>query len=287
MDSRTLSGLGGGRSEGRILYVMRGRTKAGVIRVFSMAELAIILAVYNEAENLPSLVEALEGLGEDLEIVVVDDNSPDGTAHIAHQLSDEYGNLTLVQRPAKLGLGSALRDGMAAALTGEARYILTMDGDLSHDPADAPLLLDAMRKERADLVQGSRYMPGGEIRNWSLGRRALSRCANQLFHWGTGGPRESTTNFRVLSRRGASLVLDRARGNGYEFVPEVMLLALASGLRVVEVPITFTDRERGRSKLGKSQAVGHILHTLAGIVQYRLGLGRFSSRRARKHRASN
>ena len=176
---------------------------------------------------------------------------------------------------------------MAAALTGDARYILTMDGDLSHDPADVPRLLDAMRRERADLVQGSRYMTGGTIHNWSLGRRALSRCANLLFHWGTGGPRESTTNFRILSRRAASLVLDRARGSGYEFVPEVMLLTLASGLRVVEVPITFTDRERGKSKLGKSQALGHILYSLGCIAQYRLGLGRFSRRRARKHRASN
>ncbi len=273
-----------------------------------MAELAIVLAVYNEAENLPVLVEALEGLGEDaenvapcrwtgrgaadrirpsMEIIVVDDSSPDGTARVVRQLSSRYGNLTLIQRPAKLGLGSALRDGMAAALSGEARYILTMDGDLSHDPADVPRLLDAVRRERADLVQGSRYMPGGSIRNWSLGRRALSRGANLLFHWGTGGPKESTTNFRVISRRAALVVLDQARGNGYEFVPEVMLLALASGLRVVEVPITFTDRERGKSKLGKSQAIGHILHSLGGIVQYRLGLGRFSHRRARKRRASN
>ena len=252
-----------------------------------MAELAIVLAVYNEAENLTLLVDALEGLGENLEIIVVDDSSPDGTARLARQLSDRYGNITLIQRPAKLGLGSALRDGMAAALTGDARCILTMDGDLSHDPADVPRLLDAMRRERADVVQGSRYTPGGGIRNWSLGRRALSRCANLLFHWGTGGPKESTTNFRIFSRWAASVVLDRAQGNGYEFVPEVMLLALASGLQVVEVPITFTDRERGKSKLGKSQAIGHILHSLGGIVQYRLGLGRFSRRRARKHRASN
>ena len=251
-----------------------------------MAELAIVLAVYNEAENLPVLVDALEGLDESLEIIVVDDSSPDGTGCLARRLSDRYGNLTLVQRPAKLGLGSALRDGMAAALAGDACCILTMDGDLSHDPADVPRLLEAMRGERADLVQGSRYMPGGGIRNWSLGRRMLSRGANLLFHWGTGGPRESTTNFRVLSRRAASVVLDRARGSGYEFVPEVMLLALASGLRVVEVPITFTDRERGKSKLGKAQAMGHILHSLGGIAQYRLGLGRFSRRRARKRRAS-
>ena len=245
-----------------------------------MPELAIVLATYNEAENLPPLIEALEGLGEDLEIVLVDDSSPDGTYKVAQRLSDRFGNLTLIQRPAKLGLGSALRDGLAAAHKSGAEFTLTMDADLSHDPREAPRLLEAIRTEGADVVQGSRYMPGGTILNWGLGRRVLSRGANLLFHWGAGAPLESTTNFRVFSRRAVSVILDRARGAGYEFVPEAMLVALSAGLRVVEVPITFTDRRLGESKLGRAQAVSDILHSLASVVQFRLGVGRFSRRQA-------
>ena len=138
-----------------------------------MPELAIVLATYNEAENLPPLIEALEGLGEDLEIVLVDDSSPDGTYKVAQRLSDRFGNLTLIQRPAKLGLGSALRDGLAAAHKSGAAFTLTMDADLSHDPREAPRLLEAIRTEGADVVQGSRYMPGGTILNWGLGAKGL------------------------------------------------------------------------------------------------------------------
>ena len=244
-----------------------------------MAELAIVLATYNEAENLTLLVEELERLGEDLEILVVDDSSPDGTYRVARELSWQYGNLTLIQRSRKLGLGSALREGLSAALGSDAGYILTMDADLSHDPSEAPKLFEAIKKEKVDIVQGSRYMPGGTVRNSSLRRRVLSRGANLLFHWGAGAPRESTTNFRVFSRKAASVVLSRAQGNGYEFVPEAILLALSAGLHIVEVPITFSDRERGKSKLGIVQAAGNILHSLGSVVQYRLGIGRFSRRR--------
>ena len=181
-----------------------------------------------------------------------------------------------------MGLGSALRDGLAAALDTDAACILTMDADFSHDPADIPRLLETMRRERAGIIQGSRYMPGGSIPDWSLGRRILSRGANLLFQWGAGGPRESTTNFRVYSRDAAALIASRARGNGYEFVAEATLLALAAGFRIVEVPIAFTDRRRGSSKMGMAQAATYILHSLAGVAQYRLRMGRFSHRRAGK-----
>ena len=241
-----------------------------------MPELAILLATYNEAENLPRLVAVLEGLGLDLHLLVVDDNSPDGTQQVAQGLATIYGNLTIVGRPGKLGLGSALRDGLRAALTTDAPYIMTMDADYSHDPRDVPRLLEAMRHGGADLVQGSRYVEGGSVQGWSPRRWLLSRLANLLYQWGAGGPHESTNNFRIYSRRAASVVLARARGCGYEFVPEGALLVLAAGLRVREVPITFTGRTHGCSKLGKRQAVTAIVSVVSTSFQFRLRLGRFA-----------
>lgn len=245
-----------------------------------MPELAVILATYNEVENLTQLVEALEDLGEDLHLVVVDDASPDGTGLVAQQLSSRFGNITIVNRPARLGLGSALQTGLAVALEAGARYVMTMDADLSHDPADVPKLLSTIKMGCADMVQGSRYVPDGGIRGWNSKRRLLSRAANLLYHWGAGAPHECTTNFRVFSRRAVSAVLSRAKGNGYEFMPESTLLVLASGLRVQEVPITFTNRRLGQSKMDKRQVLKGIIFCFSSISRYRLRLGRFSRRHA-------
>ena len=243
-----------------------------------MAELAVILATYNEAENLTQLVEALEDLREDLQLVVVDDASPDGTGMVAQQLSSRFGNIDIVNRPAKQGLGSALQCGLAVALNAGAQYVLTMDADLSHDPSDVPRLLAAVKTGRADMVQGSRYAPGGAIRGWNIKRRLLSRAANLVYHWGAGTPQECTTNFRVFSRRAASAVLSRAKGNGYEFMPESTLLVLAAGLKIREVPITFTNRQLGLSKLDNRQVLKGIVFCISSILLYRLRLGRFSRR---------
>ena len=245
-----------------------------------MPELAVVLATYNEAENLPQLVEALEGLGEDLQIVVVDDNSPDGTGLVAQQLSSRFGNITIVNRPSRMGLGSALQTGLAVALDAGARYVMTMDADLSHDPADVLRLLSTIKTGYSDMVQGSRYAPGGGIRGWNSKRWLLSRAANLVYHWGAGTPNECTTNFRVFSRRAASAILSRAKGNGYEFMPESTLLVLASGLRVQEVPITFTNRRLGQSKLDKRQVLKGIIFCVGSVLRYRLRLGRFSRRHA-------
>ena len=248
-----------------------------------MSELAVILATYNEAENLTHLVEALESLREDLQLVVVDDNSPDGTGLVAQQLASRFGNITIVKRPAKQGLGSALQTGMAKALDAGALYVMTMDADLSHDPGDVPRLLSIIKTGSADMVQGSRYAPGGGIRGWNRKRRLLSRAANLVYHWGAGTPQECTTNFRVFSRRAASAVLSRARGNGYEFMPESTLLVLASGLKIQEVPITFTNRQLGLSKLDKRQVLKGMAFCVGGVIQYRLRLGRFSRRHTHGH----
>jgi len=239
-------------------------------------ELAIVLATYNEAANLVPLVEALERLDEDLHLLVVDDNSPDGTQRVAQELAATFGNITVIGRPGKLGLGSALREGLKAALATGARYVMTMDADHSHDPGDVPRLLEAMRVGEAGMVQASRYVPGGGVQGWGWQRRVLSRAANLLYHWVAGAPHESTTNFRVFTRRAAETVLARARGRDYEFQPEAALLVLAAGFKVHEIPIVFTDRVRGRSKLGKKQAVKALVFFVTATLQYRLRLGRFA-----------
>jgi len=238
----------------------------------------VILATYNEAENLTQLIEALEGIVEDLQLVVVDDDSPDGTGLIAQQLSLKFGNITIINRSSKQGLGSALQTGLAVSLDAGAQYVMTMDADLSHDPADVLRLLSTIKTGSADMVQGSRYAPGGAIRGWNIKRRLLSRAANLVYHWGAGTPQECTTNFRVFSRRAASAVLSRAKGNGYEFMPESTLLVLASGLKIREVPITFTNRQIGLSKLDNRQVMKGIAFCISSILLYRLRLGRFSRR---------
>jgi dolichol-phosphate mannosyltransferase len=243
-----------------------------------MAELGIVVATYNEADNLGPLVEALEVLAEDLHLFIVDDNSPDGTQQLAQSLSATYGNITVVGRPAKLGLGSALMEGFKVALATDVLYIMTMDADHSHDVADVNRLLQVIRSGEADMVQGSRYVKGGGVYGWDFRRHMLSRVANLLYHWCAGAPHESTVNFRIFSRRAASVVEERAKKRGYDFVPEATLLVQAAGLSVREVPIMFGGRVVGKSKFGPKQALIAIISFFIVSVQYRLRLGRFGRR---------
>ena len=243
-----------------------------------MTKLGIVLATYNEAGNLPVLVESLEEHlpSTDFRVFVVDDNSPDGTSGVARQLASRYGNISLITRPSKLGLGSALRDGMSAALAEGCSYVLTMDADLSHDPYDVPRLLELAESGEADLVQGSRYVAGGGTVNWGWRPRLRSRVANLLCRWLLGSPHESTTNFRIYNLRSAHLAVEESRALDYEFQPECTLIAMRHGLRIVEAPITFTARTEGKSKLGMAQNVRWLLFFLRAFLSYRLGIGRFS-----------
>ena len=258
-----------------------------------MPTLGIIIATYNEAENLPSLVEELENLGdkperpasrsnnawltrEEMRIFVVDDSSPDGTSQIAQKLAEQYGNLIVITRPRRLGLGSALRTGIQQALSADCHYIMTMDADLSHDPKDVPRLLEMASKSRAALAQASRYAKGGGIVGWGLRRRLQSRWANLLYRWLLGTPHEVTTNFRVFDRQCGELILNEARGKGFEFQPECILIAMRHHLPIVEVPVVFTERTQGKSKLGFTQTVNYILFLLGSLLAFRFGVGRFS-----------
>lgn len=243
-----------------------------------MAKLGVVLATYNEAGNLGGLIESLEGLSlpQETHIFVVDDSSPDGTSRVAEGLASRYGNIKVITRPGKLGLGSALRDGMKAALEEGCTQVLTMDADLSHSPQDVPRLLAAAGEGDIDLVQASRYVEGGGTVKWRWRRRLKSNLANLLCRWLLDSPREATNNFRVYSSRCARLAVSDSRGRDFEFQPEVVLLAMRHGLRIVEVPTIFAGRAAGKSKLGMAQNLRWALFFITAVITYRLHIGRFS-----------
>ena len=243
-----------------------------------MEKLGIVLATYNEAGNLPRLIESLEGLEltPKPQIFVVDDNSPDGTSRVAGSLASRFGNITLITRPGKQGLGSAVRAGMESALAQGCNLILTMDADLSHDPEDVPRLLAEVGEHGVDLVLASASSEGGRSSHWGWWRRSKSLVANRLCRWFLDLPSGATTNFKVYKRRGAELVLAESRARDYEVQPESVLIARRHRLRISTLPITFTGRTEGKSKLGMVHNLRWVVFFLGAVLSVRLGMGRFA-----------
>jgi dolichol-phosphate mannosyltransferase len=213
----------------------------------------ICLPTYNERENLESMVRALGDLGlEGLEVLVIDDASPDGTGEIADRLVEELPWVHVLHRKRKEGLGPAYLAGFRRALELGADLVFEMDCDFSHDPADVPRL--AAAAENADLVLGSRYVEGGGTRNWGLVRRFISRggslYAQVLLQLGI---RDLTGGFKCYRRAVLETIdVDAITSRGYAFQIETTYRALRAGFRVVEIPITFADREVGGSKMSKA-----------------------------------
>jgi dolichol-phosphate mannosyltransferase len=213
----------------------------------------LILPTYNEAENLEPLVRAalpeLAKAGLDHTILVVDDGSPDGTGQIADRLAEELAELRVLHRPAKQGLGRAYLAGFDLALAEGADLVLEMDSDFSHDPADLPRLIAAA--DAADLVLGSRYVPGGGIENWGAVRRLLSRGGSWYARRLLGVPvRDLTGGFKCFNRRVLEGIdLTGVHADGYGFQIELTYRAVQAGFTVAEVPIRFRERREGRSKM--------------------------------------
>jgi dolichol-phosphate mannosyltransferase len=216
----------------------------------------ICLPTYNERENLESMVRALGGLGlEGLEVLAIDDASPDGTGEIADRLAGELPWVHVLHRERKEGLGPAYLAGFARALELGADFVFEMDCDFSHDPADVLRLATAA--EEADLVLGSRYVSGGGTRNWGLVRRFISRggslYAQVLLQLGI---RDLTGGFKCYRRAVLETIdLSAIDSRGYAFQIETTYRAIRAGFRVIEIPITFADREVGGSKMSKSIVV--------------------------------
>ncbi len=215
----------------------------------------VIIPTYNERENLAPLVAAVLAADPALDILVVDDNSPDGTGALADDLAAGDDRIDVMHRPAKGGLGPAYRAGFAWGMERNFDVLCEMDADLSHDPADVVRLLAALRG--ADLVIGSRYVPGGGVVDWPRHRLALSKGGNRYVQAMTGMPvSDATSGFRAF-RRAVVEELDLAtvRSDGYSFQLEMALRTWRLGFRVVEIPITFVERTAGASKISRAIVV--------------------------------
>lgn len=213
----------------------------------------VCLPTYNERENLEPMVRALAGvLGPDDGVLVVDDGSPDGTGQLAEQLTRELPFVDVLHRPAKAGLGPAYLAGFRRALERGAELVLEMDCDFSHAPEDVPRLIAAA--EQADLVLGSRYVDGGGVRNWGLVRRTISRGGSLYAQLLLGvDVRDLTGGFKCYRRAVLERIdLDAIGSLGYAFQIETTYRAARAGFRVVEIPITFTDRQTGGSKMSRT-----------------------------------
>ena len=233
----------------------------------------VCLPTYNELENLEPMVAALlDRLGPDDTVLVIDDGSPDGTGRLADRLAEEHDRVAVLHRAVKEGLGPAYLAGFRRALADGAELVLEMDCDFSHDPDDVPRLIAAAAD--SDLVLGSRYVKGGRVENWGVARRFVSRAGSLYAQVLLFAPvRDLTGGFKCYRREVLERIdLDAVSSRGYAFQIETTYRALRAGFRVVEIPITFSDREAGSSKMSRSIVVEAIWR-----VPY-LGLQRLTGR---------
>ena len=227
----------------------------------------MVLPTYNERENVAGLLAAVRSTIPAAEILVVDDNSPDGTASVVEEAASELGQIKLLRRPGKHGLGSAYRDGFAVALDEAYDAVVSMDADFSHDPASLPDLLRLL-DAGADAVIGSRYVPGGDTVDWPLHRRWLSRWGNRYTSLVLGlQVRDCTSGFRAY-RAEALRAIDpgSTSAEGYAFLTELVRRLVRPDFRVMETPIVFRDRRYGESKMsGRIIAESMVLVTRWGV----------------------
>lgn len=224
----------------------------------------IIVPTYNEAENLPSLLEGIFTYAPETDVLVVDDNSPDGTGDLVEEIRRHNAHVHLMRRPGKLGLGTAYIAGFKFAIARHYDAAFEMDADFSHDPRHLSEFLQAI--EQADLIIGSRYVPGGSTPNWSFIRRLISGSGNIFARFMLNMPvHDCTGGYRCYRRAVLEAIdLDSVQSRGYAFQVEMTYRVLQQGFKVVEIPVTFMDRRLGQSKMSKKiivEAFTYVLRT--------------------------
>lgn len=221
----------------------------------------VVIPTFNEAENIPTLFERLQEVAPSLDVLVVDDGSPDGTADVVEELAAALPGVRVLRRAPPRGFARSYITGFQQALAEGYERIVQMDADLSHDPAYIPGML-AEAERGAGLVIGSRYCPGGGVQNWHLRRVLLSRYANKYVRWVTELPTsDATAGFRCWRREALQAVhLETIQSEGYGFQVEMTYRAMRAGVRIAEVPIVFRDRRFGTSKLS-----GHMIWEAAKL----------------------
>ena len=216
-----------------------------------MSKAFVVIPTYNEQDNLQRLIELVLQQDASIHVLIVDDNSPDGTGQLADTLADANERINVLHRPGKMGLGSAYRDGFRRAMQLGADLLIEMDADFSHDPSVLPIFLEQIKNY--DLVIGSRYLNGISVVNWPLRRLMLSYGANWYTRLITGLTiMDCTSGFKCFRRSLIELIdLDRVQSDGYSFQIEMHFRSAELGARICEVPIIFIDRRVGQSKMSK------------------------------------
>jgi len=234
-----------------------------------LKENLVIIPTYNEKENVGKIIDAIFNLDDIFHLLIIDDNSPDGTAGIVKLKQQQYpDSLHLIQRKGKLGLGTAYILGFHWALEHNYRYIYEMDADFSHDPKDLLRLYDACKNQGADLAIGSRYISGVNVVNWPMGRVLISYFASVYVRVITGMKiHDATAGFKCYSRNVLETInLEKIRFKGYAFQIEMKFTAWKYGFNIVEVPIIFTDRREGSSKMSG----GIVNEAVWGVIKMKI-----------------
>lgn len=241
-----------------------------------MSDILVIIPTYNEKENISKIIDAVFSLPQSFHILIVDDNSKDGTSGIVKELLKKFpGKLFIEERQGKLGLGTAYIHGFRWALsqkssadTAKYEYIFEMDADFSHSPNDLPLLLDACKNNGADLAIGSRYVKGVTVINWPIGRVIMSYFASAYVRFITRMPvRDATAGFKCYKRKVLEHInLDKIKFIGYAFQIEMKFAAWRSGFNLMEVPIIFMDRKEGQSKMSS----GIFSEAFFGVIEMKI-----------------
>ncbi|MEO9806269.1 MAG: polyprenol monophosphomannose synthase [Reichenbachiella sp.] len=228
----------------------------------------VIIPTFNEKENIEDIIRVVFDLQSEFDVLVVDDNSPDGTADIVKKLQAEFDCLHLLERAGKAGLGTAYIAGFHFALDAGYEYIFEMDADFSHNPSDLIHLRDACKNQGYDVAIGSRYISGVNVVNWPMDRVLMSYCASMYVQFITGIPiKDTTAGFKCYTRKVLETIHpDNVHFVGYAFQIEMKFLAWKYGFKIKEVPIIFTDRTKGQSKMSR----GIFKEAVFGVIQMKM-----------------